>query len=249
MITALDSSNYGVVTIDKSLTIQGASGVYALVQGGRADDGATISARTTDVVVLRNLQIITQSIAANKGVVINTVGTLHVESCVITGFKHSGIAGAGLASVNGCLETGCPQLFVIDTIFRDNFRGMNIRRVNTTVDHCRIEHNTLGILVQVAKATIHDSVLAGNAGAGMTVIGTAGSPASGSMENCLLTDNGIGLVLNGPFTTPLFYVSTTMSVGNDLGLQPNGGHLFSFGNNRLAGNGLNGAFTDTIAQQ
>ena len=244
VITAIDSSTYGVVTIDKSLTIQAAPGVYAVVQGGRADDGVTISAGSTDVVVLRNLQIVTQSIATNKGVVINTVGTLHVESCIITGFKDSGIGGPGV-----CNAGVCPELFVIDTILRDNFRGMYIRSGNVTVDHCRVEDNTIGILIQEAKVTIRDSVVGGNAGAGVTVIGTAGSPAGGGMENCLLTRNGIGLVLNGTASNPYFYVSTTMIVSNDLGLQPNGGHLFSFGNNRMAGNGLNGAFTDTIVTQ
>src|SRR5687768_11615397 len=43
-LTALDSGNYGVVTIDKSLTVQGAPGVHAQVGDGTWQAAVTINA-------------------------------------------------------------------------------------------------------------------------------------------------------------------------------------------------------------
>jgi Right handed beta helix region len=242
IITALDSSTYGIVTVNKALTLQAAPGVYAGLQGGRADDVVTISAGTTDVVVLRNLSVITQSIAANKGVLINSVGALHVESCIITGFGDSGIFGP-----SACNDSGCAQLFVIDTILRDNANGLKIGSVSAAIDHCRIEHNHTGILMQAqGVAAIRNSVLSGNSDLGLK----ASILSEANVENCVVTHNGTGIEgesFGGFFST--IRVSTSMIVSNGTGILPSGGHIISFKNNRLAGNGTNGAFTDTILEQ
>jgi hypothetical protein len=56
-----------------------------------------------------------------------------------------------------------------------------------------------------------------------------------------------GIRVSGP--SVVFYVSNTMIAGNATGLLPSGGQIISFGNNRLADNTTNGAFTSTIPQQ
>ena len=62
IITALDSSFYGIVTIDRALTIQAAPGVFAVLEGSKTDDVVTINAGTSDVVALRNLHIVSRSL-------------------------------------------------------------------------------------------------------------------------------------------------------------------------------------------
>jgi len=247
IVTALDSSVYGIVTIDRSLTLQAAPGVSAVLEGGRTDDVVTINAGTTAVVALRNLQIITRSLAANKGVLINSVGTLHVEGCMINGFGD-----AGIRSPNTCSGTGCPQLFVLDSIFRENVTGVTLGSVNALLDHCRFEHNHIGIkVVAQGDVTVRDSVLAGNSDIGLKAEIFGGA----RIENCVVTHNGTGIQgdsnsFDGQVVSfSSISVSSTMIVSNVTGLAAFGGHLISFRNNRLAHNGTNGAFTDTIEQQ
>jgi nitrous oxidase accessory protein NosD len=242
VITALDSGSFGIVTVDKALTLQAAPGMYAVLQGGRTDDGVTINAGASEVVVLRNLHIITQSVADNKGVAINTAGAVHIESCVIAGFGGSGIFKGG-----NCNENGCAQLFVIDTILRDNVTGMDLASVKGSIDHCRIEHNHTGILVQAqGDATIRDSVVSGNSSVGIrtTILGGA------TVENCVVANNGTGIAgESAPGSFSAVRVSSTTIVANVTGILPNGGHISSFGNNRVASNITNGAFTFTIQLQ
>jgi len=242
-ITALDSSTYGLITIDKALTIQAAPGVYAALEGGRNTDAITINAAPTDVVVLRNLQIITRSVADTNGIVINTVGTLHVESSVITGFKAAGISGPSL-----CNENGCAQLYVIDTILRDNDTGIKIGNVNASIDHCRIENNKTGAQISMqAKVTISNCLVAGNINVGLD----ATPLGNGRVETCIVTNNGTGIrsASAGSGSDAVYVVSNSMISGNHTGVAVNGGKIFSFGNNRFSANGVNGAFTDTLLQQ
>jgi hypothetical protein len=247
IITALDSSVYGIVTIDRAITIQAAPGVSAVLEGGRTDDVVTINAGTTSVVALRNLQIMTRSVAANQGVLINAVGTLHVENCIITGF-----GGVGILGPDHCYETGCTQVFVLDTVFRGNVTGMKLGSVTALVDHCRFDHNHTGIqVVAQADVTIRDSVLAGSSDVALKaqIFGNA------RVENCVVTNNGTGIQgesVNGGGQNVYrsgVSVSSTMIVSNETGLAANGGLIFSLGNNRLFANHTDGAFTDTILQQ
>jgi hypothetical protein len=247
IVTAVDSSSYGIVIIDRALTLQAAPGVYAVLEGGRTDDVVTINAGSTAVVALRNLHIFTRSLAANSGVLINSVGTLHVEGCLINGFGDSGIFSGGL-----CSETGCAQLFVVDTTLRENVVGLKVGSARASIDHSRIEHNHTGVrVVAQAEVTVRDCVLAGNSDIGLKAEIFGGA----RIENCVVTNNGTGIQgesnsFDGQLVSfSSISVSSTMIVENGTGLAPFGSHLVSFRNNRLANNGTNGAFTDTIQQQ
>lgn len=240
VITALDSGTYGIVTIDKALTIQAAPGVYAVLSGGREDDVVTINTPDgEDVVVLRNLHIMSRSIADNMGVIKEHGGALHVESCVIEGFRGS--RGFGIVTFG--------TSFVIDTILRDNGTGILTGVGIASIDHCRIEHNLNGILIDSGTAMIRDSVVVGNSDFGVKAgfIDISG----GGIENCMVAYNGTG-IRHKPSEPPqgappffVLYVSSTMITNNHVGVS---GDLVSFGNNRLAGNITNGSMS-TIPQQ
>ena len=239
-ITALDSGSYGSVTIDKALTIQAAPGVTAIIEGGKAADAVTINAPGS-VVVLRNLEIVTTTLASTKGIVMNSVGTLHVEGCLISGFKS-----AGVSVLLACDAGGCSKLFVNDSTFRENSGGLRLASVEASIDHCRIENNTTGVEANAqSKITIRDTIVAGNSDVGLD-----GPPLGGArIENCMVTNNGTGIrAANQSGAESIFLVSNTTIMGNNVGLAPNGGQIISFENNRLAVNATNGAFTSTLQQ-
>ena len=119
-ITALDSGAYGVVTIDKALTLQGAPGAHVALGDGTANSAVTINASGSSVVVLRNLYI--SRIGRMLGGIefINSGAVLHVEGCVVTGFASGyGIWAQGMCSGSGA----CLHLFIKDTILRENSTG------------------------------------------------------------------------------------------------------------------------------
>ena len=237
IITALDSSSYGIVTIDKALTLQAAPGVYAVLEGGRTDDVVTINAGATSVVALRNLQIMTRSLAANNGVTVSNVGTLHVENCVIKGFGGAGLNGPVSCNANDDVR----RVFLLDSIFRDNVIGVTTHCAKALADHCRFDHNHTGLYVSsVTQMTVRDCVLDGNSDVGLNVA----ISGIAMVENCVVSNNGTG-IQGDQFQAgvSVTYVSSTMIFSNVMGLLPKGGLMFSFGNNRLAFNTTDGSFT------
>ena len=248
-ITALDSGNYGVVTINKSVTVQAAPGVHAQLGNGTSQAAVSINASTLSVVVLRNL-FISRVGPMLRGIEFNSGNILHVENCVVTGFGST--VGYGIRASGACNESGaCLHLFIKDTFLRENGNGIMLESARAVIDHSRIENNTTGLRAGTwGGATIRDSVVAGHRDYGII---SAGTPSSILVENCLVTANGTGIWSSGYQGLPsVVYVSNTMIVGNTTGVSaPNNisGEIISFGNNRLANNTTNGAFTSTIQQQ
>lgn len=258
-VTALDSAFYGFeITIDKSITLQAAPGVQAFVGDTRTRRTAvSIDTSESGVVVLRNLYISRARATAQEpttGIRVTRVGSLHIESCVVTGFTEYGILAAD--NVNEGLKS--PKLFVKDTIIRNNGTGILLGSVQASIDRSRIENNGTGVSIssQMLGATIRDSLMAGNSDYGLKIEDLLYSGgAATNVENCVVTNNGTGiysgLVSWNPANDPgprIVFVSHTMISGNDTGLAGNG-HIRSFANNRLANNGTNGVFTHTLQEQ
>ena len=245
-ITALDSGSYGVVTIDKALTLQAAPGAHVALGDGTATVAVMINAGPSDVIVLRNLHI-SRSGTAQRGIEFNSGGpggALFIESCVVTGFPAAGIR---FIADDGCSDNGCPELFVKNTIARNNSKGIQFSGGVATLDRCRFEDNSTGVYVSSqSRVTIRDCVVAGNLSYGLL----SEVLADTALENCAVTRNGTGIkASSGGFFVGRFYVSNTLISANTTGLLPNGGRIISFGNNRLTANNTNGAFTSTIPQQ
>ena len=84
-VVALDSGGYGLTTISKAVTLTGPTGVYAAITALTAGSSAiTVSAASTDTVVLRGLTL--TGLGGQTGINVTSVGNLHVEGCVISGF-------------------------------------------------------------------------------------------------------------------------------------------------------------------
>ncbi len=245
-ITALDSGAYGAVTIDKALTLQGAPGAHVALGDGTATVAVMINAGPSDVIVLRNLHISSSGIT-QRGIEFNSGGpggALFIESCVVTGFPAAGIR---FVADDGCDANGCPELFIKNTIARNNGKGIHVSGGVASLDHCRFEDNSTGVHVStLSRMTIRDNVVAGNSSYGLF----SEALADTVLEDCAVTRNGTGIkASSGGFFVGRFYVSNTLITANTTGVLPNGGRIISFGNNRLAANNTNGVFTSTISQQ
>jgi len=126
-----------------------------------AADGITIA--TAGITVkLRSLTFEGLS-SATYGINVTSVGTLHVEDCVISGFAGTGI------NIN--LTGDGSYIFIKDTIVRatrERHRNHNKHRDGTGFDRqLRSERNFNGSLLSFnSLVTINRSVASGNSGAG-----------------------------------------------------------------------------------
>ena len=222
-IVARDSADYGRVTITRSVTIE-AAGVYAGVPVS-SQDGITINAGASDVVILRGLTI--YGAGGSTGIKFNSGSALHVENCVINGID-SGTAIDCSSTVN---------LFVKDTIIRANESGIVTHAGSmASLERVRLEGNATGIDVDSGVASISNSVVSGNTNIGIFATFTAGNPAAGeiNVESCLVANNNLGIVSREGATVRL---SNSTVTDNSTGLfQGPGSKVLSRVNNTIEGN-------------
>jgi hypothetical protein len=245
-INALDPGGFGAVTITKSISIVGdgtAAGVLASLT-----NGIIVNAGASDVVVLRNLDINGAGNGLN-GIRFLAGGALYVESCTIYGFTGKGIDAR---------PTTASQLFVTDTIIRNNpgatGGGIALTPVApatlvATVERVRMQRNRFGLRAEDgSRATVRDSVATGNSTNGYVAFSAGVQPSTLTVESSLASDNtNNGVSAQGAAAT--VRLSNVVVTGNGTGLNAGGGAIVSFGNNRVAGNGADGAPTLTIGQQ
>jgi len=131
-VIVLDSGGYGPVTITQGVTIEAPAGVTAFVHPP-SGDAITVNAGSATV-TLRGL---TLNGGAGNGITVNSVGTLNVENCFITGFNLYGIRmlSAGRLNVKGTDIKACNT-----GVFLSNTAGV----VQASIDHCHLDGNTRG---------------------------------------------------------------------------------------------------------
>lgn len=230
-ITALDSGEYGVVTINKGITLQAAPGVYAVLTPAADKVAVLVRAEQADV-VLRGLTI-AGGRKARLGVLVNTVNSLHIENCLIHGFTSGGISFLNESNAN--------QLFVKDTIFRGN-GGPSLHfqpatgKLVVTIDNCRLEDSGVGLLSLGGGTVIamRDSIVAGNRTAGLALEGDTEL----NIDNSMVSNNGtIGIDVR---TGALARVSNSTVTNNVVAGLSNSafspGIIETRGNNTVRGN-------------
>src|SRR5439155_11764463 len=110
-INCLDGGGFGVVTIQKSLTISCEAGTGGILTG--ASNGIVVDTAATDSVTIRGLDIEGGGFGLN-GIDFIAAGTLHVEKSHIHDMQGSPSFGIRFA------PTGAASLFVSDTVLTDN---------------------------------------------------------------------------------------------------------------------------------
>jgi len=249
-VIMLDSGLFGNVEVDKAVTIMGAPGIHAGVGADvKAGTAITILAPAGAVVVLRNLYISTRS--SNRlfrGVDFISGGSLHIENCVIDGFKDYGVI---FNSQDLTCDTNCLKLSVKDSFVRDNGIGISFQSAIAIIEHSRLESNATGVEIYgQAEATVRDSIVSTNSHDGITI----GYSSHARVESCSITNNGNGLMAFSSDIDPgTSYVSDTLISGNKVGLKfqsgQEAGKIYSFGNNRLVANTTDGSFTQILTTQ
>jgi hypothetical protein len=265
-ISTLDPGGFGAVTITKSITIEGSQGqgygsILASGTNGVVVNDSLTGSPGSIIVSLRNLSIngaaSTNASSGLVGVLITSAKVVHVENCIIQGFKSSTVnAGRGISD-RRTLNGG--HLFVKDTIVRNNggggivvFPSSGTPTLTSKLDNVRLEQNGevgpgTGYVIIGAnlKGSISNSVATKNATFGIS----AEAGAKMSVDSCQVTFNGSnGVDANGAGT--VIRLSNSVVFGNTgSGLGLSGGAIRSFGNNRLLGNGTDTNPTAADLQQ
>ena len=241
-VIALDSGLYdnSNIAISKSATLAAVPGAHVeLFNTSPSSIGIQVNASSSDTVVLRNLYLSRKSSSSSTfGIEIASVGTLHIENCVVSGFTEG---------ISFDLNTSA-QATIQDTIVRDCFNGIIVGSsagtLKVSIDHCRLQGSVGDGLdiVSHARVTVRDSVASGN-GRGFVVGG-----GDLNIENCEASNNGDGVVASGGTTAGTVTASNCIVTNNSqTGFTQSGTGVFqSLGNNVVRRNGTNTSGTITV---
>ncbi len=231
-VIVLDSGDYAPFTITKSVTVEGAPGIAAIIVTTSGEGITVTTAATTDKVVLRGLTVKGQAGTSSGIHVTAQLGSLHIKNCVVSDF-------AGNATTAGIFLGAAGNYFITETVVRNNNNfgiGFDTQAgtLNGTVEHCRIENNSLfGLLVQTnSTVAVRDTVSARNRDG----FAALGATADLTVENCLATRNGFTGVtaLDGG---TMRVSNSTLVENSSFGMENNGSTIQSSGNNKTGGNG------------
>jgi hypothetical protein len=232
-IIVLDSAGYGAFTIDRSVTIQAAPGIYAGVTAA-SGNGITLSLPPSGRAVIRGLTL--EGLGTGTFGIYGFAGTVHIENCVVNGFTY----GIG---VGGYTAT------ITDTEVRNNTTaGILVANAGNRaiIERARIKNNgTWGLVVQdSAKATIRGSLVAGQS-IGLSAI----SSGVLNIENTEATRNSTGIISD---SGGIARVSNTFVTDNSSsGLRNDAGAMETWQNNKVRGNAFDyqGSGLTPLAQQ
>jgi hypothetical protein len=229
-IDVLDPGGFGAVTITKSITIYGHDAEGSILTQGT--NGVVISAPPGSTVVLRNLNMFQIAGAVSSGItILNSTGTVIVDHCHITGY------GTGISMTT---STAGAKLILRDTTIENCTTALGIAptaAANVSASHCHFSDGTTGVSV-AANATVDmtDSVSSGNSGDGFTT--TASATSLLTLTRCTSFDNVNGVNSSGSITLNDCAVFGNTSNGLKFA---SGAKLFTFGNNTVTGNTVDGA--------
>lgn len=258
-INCLDPGGFGAVTITKALTIDCHFTEGGVLAGG---NGIVVNAGSTDVVVLRGLDIFGVA-PPTHGVRFIAGGALQIEDCVIRRFNS--VASFGISFQ----PTGAAKLYVSNTVISGNGNGTGggINVVPTASGSAKVvlrqvqvqQNSGTGLNIDAntssaagVQVVVEDSQFSGN---------TAGvsSNASGIAATTFINGSSIaqnsatGLSVSGNASSMV--VSNSTITGNATGLAESGGSIiYSFADNRLEANPNfatpnNGAFNGALTKK
>jgi len=233
-ILAIDSSGYGKLVIDRSVSIIAAPGVFAGIGVGAGGNATGVEIATPGVdVVLRGLAITGQG--GTYGINMSNGATLSVENCVISGFAISG--GAGIH-----IDTDA-QVRIVDSTLRSNDAGLKARNGTVNIAGSRFLGNSLvgigGHAAAGANAyiTVSDAIVA-DGNYGIISESTTTGHIKVAVTRSTVSNGNYGLYANKLATgTARLTVSNSLVYKNTWGLVAQGGAVLnSLGNNPVQDN-------------
>jgi hypothetical protein len=236
-IFVLNSSNFGQVTITKSVTITSEGAVAGILAASGV--GINIAAGANDVVNLRGLDIDGGN-TGNIGIQFTSGLALNIQRTTVRGFANTGINFA---------PTGASALYIGDTALTNNRNnGVLVSyggsaRVNGALNRVTASGNGVGVFANGANVnvTMTDTVTGNNS------YGVGATAASVMVRNSVVSNNAVGIAAD---QGAIVRVGQSTVTANGTGWQAaNGGQVQSFGNNNVAGNTSDGTVTSTVALQ
>lgn len=246
-INVLDPAGFGAVTITKSITIEADGAPAGILAAGT--NGIIINALPADHVTLRNIKL-EGFVTGLNGIRVNSGGTVLIDNCVIEDFGDNAILVG---------NTSATKVVIRNSVLRrsGNLASEALLSVLPSAGipaQVTVENSTLfatGNGIRIAgdvEFNVRNSVLTGGALDGFLLVDVDGI-STGWAENVQISDfGGSGISVNGS-DSMLRVVDSTIT-NNAAGLAiGSGGQIISFGDNRLAGNVANGAFTGSESKQ
>lgn len=253
-VRALDSGSFGAVTITKSISIVAEEAAGGILASGV--DGIIVNAAADDIVSLRGLLIQGATTGLN-GIRFLAGGALHVEKCVIRGFRASGAGeGHGIAF----LPSGASDLFVTDTLISDNGSGTNgggilikpsgAGSAKVLLDRVNMMDNVFGFRADGSAATgvagiladIYDSKAAGNSSSGITAVGGTQSVNVMLDRTASINNGSTGVAVSATINTIIRISNATVTGNVGPGLSFTApGQIIASGTNKVEGNNPDGA--------
>jgi hypothetical protein len=245
-INVLDPGGFGAVSITKSLTIE-ADGALAGILLNTAQ-GIIINAGANDVVMLRNLRF--QGLnTANNAIRVLSAKTVVLDGIVIEGFADHGVD----IEPTGPMQISLRNVTVRNTeaaIFvRPNVAAPNNGSVALTARDVQLVENQFGIeATGPATLAVRDSDILSSTNHGVYAIGGA-SAVSIALDRVSVRDSlQNGLFADGA-NAEIRATGSEISANAQGVLTAGGGIVISHGGNRLVGNVVNGAFSQTVPTQ
>jgi Periplasmic copper-binding protein (NosD) len=178
---------YQPAAIDKPLTITAAEGIDATIRNNiNIPDLEIANLFVTDTVSISNINF-----AGPNGIWSHS-GYLSVDNCTFS------VSGQGIT------KDGGRGLFVHNSTFRNNFRGIFVQSGNeliqVTVDSSIFEVNNTGFeTVDLVRSTVSNSVFASNQFRGIQVTSPIGMGSKGELflDNCQINQNLLGIMVKG----------------------------------------------------
>jgi Right handed beta helix region len=236
-------------TIAQSITIDCRGAMFALDASGV--DYITMNAGPNDDVTIRGIQFDSSFVHGGlTGVKFIGGHSLHIENCTFNGLTTAGVS---------IMPTTVSKVFIADSKFRTNASGVLVKPstgASVAASFVRVaitSNNGGGIKIDTTNgpvtADIAESEISGNGGNGLNAVGGAGGPAIFNIHNSVIAKNAVaGIQVNGAMAAAM--IDTTLLDSNATGATSvvAGGHMLTYGNNRIVGTAGSG-FTGSASLQ
>jgi len=236
-ITALDSAGFGVVNIDKSITITSPPGIEASIAAPAGAAAINILAGKNDVITIRGLTL-NGAASANRGIDFSSGAKLAIIDCFITNYIQYGIylhtsstyTSVLISNTTVSEAAGGIVLSTVDLGIDATFRGLVL---DNNTDSIELLGNGVPIHLMIA-----DTQIGTNSEIGIYSKGNpnyASDVNSIQLQNVTFTSMNYNIYLDGDTTVSLSHVTQLRSLSEGIG--PYCAHsrnaVFSDGTNNL----------------
>jgi hypothetical protein len=233
-VSCLDSGSFGQLTITISVTIDCTGTVATLNNDFLVCSTGIVINAPGKVVTLKGLDVTNSGGCIPNGIVIQAATAVYIEDCVVENFPQKGIVDVR--------TSGLTKLSIKNAIVRNNGSAGIVVAAASTNSVVLENVHSVGNAYGIGVATGNNVVISRSVMSENSIAGIETDPgADVVVENTKISHNAsYGIFAQGTVTLANSDISfNTSSIA---------GSTFSFGNNRLVGNGAGNAPT-LISQQ